>query len=172
VSHAETLSARTAGSSSGRVRCREELEALLVSLPRPEPVAVAAPVERRRSTVPFALTCAAVVVAAGLIADPRGVEDPAMVHERIDRELTVLSDLVEQYHRDARAYPNAAAWRLSVGREDRRFFDPWHRPYIYRIDDQTFSIASYGADGEPGGEGVDQDIERSFPRRRQEVSDR
>lgn len=38
--------------------------------------------------------------------------------------------------------------------------DPWGRPYIYRYpgDNGEFDVLSYGADGEPGGEGKDADI--------------
>jgi len=38
--------------------------------------------------------------------------------------------------------------------------DPWNRPYIYRYpgDNGVYDVLSYGADGEPGGEGQDADI--------------
>lgn len=39
--------------------------------------------------------------------------------------------------------------------------DPWGRPYQYQIpgsDGRPFVIFSYGADGKPGGEGIDADI--------------
>lgn len=38
--------------------------------------------------------------------------------------------------------------------------DPWGRPYVYRFPGErsVFDIFSYGADGEPGGEGQDADI--------------
>ena len=38
--------------------------------------------------------------------------------------------------------------------------DPWGNPYVYRFpgDNGLFDILSYGADGEPGGEGFDKDI--------------
>lgn len=39
--------------------------------------------------------------------------------------------------------------------------DPWNRPYHYQArgsDREGFSLFSYGADGEPGGEGYDADI--------------
>jgi len=38
--------------------------------------------------------------------------------------------------------------------------DPWNRPYIYRYpgENGVFDIVSYGADGEPGGEGSNADI--------------
>jgi len=39
--------------------------------------------------------------------------------------------------------------------------DPWNRPYHYQTQSsgrEGFSLFSYGADGEPGGEGFDADI--------------
>ncbi|MBM4142941.1 MAG: type II secretion system protein GspG [Lentisphaerae bacterium] len=39
--------------------------------------------------------------------------------------------------------------------------DPWERPYLYLVpgqDGAPYEIVSYGADGEPGGEGEDADI--------------
>ena len=37
--------------------------------------------------------------------------------------------------------------------------DPWDNPYIYQLEGtRNFTIVSYGADGMPGGEGLDADI--------------
>lgn len=37
--------------------------------------------------------------------------------------------------------------------------DPWGNPYVYTLEGgSNFTIVSYGADGTPGGTGVDQDI--------------
>ncbi len=38
--------------------------------------------------------------------------------------------------------------------------DPWGRPYIYRSPGEhgPYDILSYGADGQPGGEGEDADV--------------
>lgn len=39
--------------------------------------------------------------------------------------------------------------------------DPWGRPYHYQLKPsktQPFSLFSYGADGQPGGEGINADI--------------
>ena len=39
--------------------------------------------------------------------------------------------------------------------------DPWENPYIYLspgVHDKDYDLISYGADGEPGGEGFDADI--------------
>ncbi len=39
--------------------------------------------------------------------------------------------------------------------------DPWKNPYVYRADGRRFTITSYGADGQPGGEARAADIEVS-----------
>lgn len=36
--------------------------------------------------------------------------------------------------------------------------DPWDNAYIYRADRTGFELVSLGADGKPGGSGVDADI--------------
>lgn len=39
--------------------------------------------------------------------------------------------------------------------------DPWENPYVYLspgVHSRDFDMVSYGADGEPGGEGFDTDI--------------
>ena len=146
-----------------RVRCAEEFAALLSAIPRPEPIEILEPPKRRSTTVPLFLTGAALLVAAVLLADPHATQDPAVAEQRIEQDAAVLAGLIERYHAEAHRYPDAAAWRISVARDDPRFFDPWRRPYLYRLDADSFSIGSYGADGKPGGDGVDQDVERSFP---------
>lgn len=36
--------------------------------------------------------------------------------------------------------------------------DPWGNPYQYRLEGGSFVITSFGADGQPGGEGNNADI--------------
>ena len=37
--------------------------------------------------------------------------------------------------------------------------DPWNNPYVYKIEgSRNYTVVSYGADGVPGGEGLDADI--------------
>lgn len=45
----------------------------------------------------------------------------------------------------------------------RDLIDPWGNPYVIRVPGEVnpdFDIISYGADGQPGGEGYDEDIVR------------
>ena len=36
--------------------------------------------------------------------------------------------------------------------------DPWGNPYVYTLEGSRYTIISYGANGQPGGEGYDADI--------------
>jgi general secretion pathway protein G len=39
--------------------------------------------------------------------------------------------------------------------------DPWDRPYVYQHSGNNYAVISYGADGVPGGGGLDADIKSS-----------
>lgn len=52
-------------------------------------------------------------------------------------------------------------WRGPYLRNDDALKDPWGNPYVLRVPGEKntdFDIVSYGADGQPGGEGEDADI--------------
>ncbi len=36
--------------------------------------------------------------------------------------------------------------------------DPWGNPYVYNLEGSRYVIISYGANGQPGGDGYDADI--------------
>jgi general secretion pathway protein G len=86
-------------------------------------------------------------------------------------QLQSLSAQIEQYQSDVGSYPeslqelvsspsNAAGW-LGPYAKATDFNDPWHHPIEYRHpgdDDAPYKLVSLGADGKPGGEGVDKDV--------------
>jgi Type II secretion system (T2SS), protein G len=41
--------------------------------------------------------------------------------------------------------------------------DRWHNPLQYRVEGDRYTLLSLGADGEPGGSGVDADIDIDHP---------
>ncbi|HSM92737.1 MAG TPA: type II secretion system major pseudopilin GspG [Anaeromyxobacteraceae bacterium] len=51
---------------------------------------------------------------------------------------------------------------LKANSKDGKLLDPWNRPYVYLYPGQdhpdSFDVKSYGADGQPGGEGESADI--------------
>ena len=93
---------------------------------------------------------------------------------RID--IGVLESALEQYRLDMMNYPTteqgleALVEAPSAARADQyrpggyirrgAAVDPWGAPYQYRFPGErgVFDIFSYGADGKPGGEGLDADI--------------
>lgn len=102
-------------------------------------------------------------------------QDKAMT-QKAKADIRILEGAIEMYRLDMLDYPDEDAGldslvNLPAGErnEDRyrkggyvKFLpnDPWDRPYIYRYpgEEGVYDIFSYGADGEPGGEGNDADI--------------
>lgn len=86
-------------------------------------------------------------------------------------QLNSLAAQVDQYQSDVGAYPealqqlvvapgNADGW-LGPYAKETDFKDPWHNPIEYRRpgdDEAPYKLVSLGADGKPGGDGVDKDI--------------
>lgn len=115
------------------------------------------------------------VVAAMIVPNVIGRPDEARVTvARTD--LRTISSALELYRLDNRTYPTTAqglaalverptsapvpqSWSSS-GYLDSLPEDPWGNAYIYRSPGQVgaFDLVSLGADGRPGGDGVDSDI--------------
>ncbi|MDR3511010.1 MAG: type II secretion system major pseudopilin GspG [Caulobacteraceae bacterium] len=86
---------------------------------------------------------------------------------------TVGADL-EAFRSDVGRYPttqeglqallqqpsSADGWSGPYARDAKALNDPWNRPLVYSVDDsgQTYQVKSLGADGKPGGSGVDRDL--------------
>ncbi|MBC80419.1 MAG: type II secretion system protein GspG [Gammaproteobacteria bacterium] len=87
-------------------------------------------------------------------------------------QVDMLKMALKTYRLDMGEYPESlsALWsRPADGSgfwdgpymDDRVPLDPWGRDYQYRVDtraEQGFYLYSFGADGAPGGEGLDADI--------------
>jgi len=83
-------------------------------------------------------------------------------------EISTLEGALDTYRLDVGEYPdsldgleedntNGARWNgpyLRRGVPD----DPWDNPYAYESNGREFTLISYGADGDRGGEGDDADI--------------
>lgn len=109
----------------------------------------------------LALTAAIVIGLFSLL--PGAAERTAVARSRIDLDIAEISDLIEKFREDAGVHPDAEAWQRSVDRGDPRFFDPWNRPYQYRLEPNAFVVTSLGRDGAPGGAGEDADVSRTVP---------
>ena len=89
--------------------------------------------------------------------------------------VNALATNIEQYQSDVGRYPesldqlltapsDADGW-LGPYAKAGDFKDPWHRAIEYTASggDTPFQVKSLGADGKPGGEGVDKDIVAPAP---------
>jgi general secretion pathway protein G len=89
--------------------------------------------------------------------------------------VNALATNIEQYQSDVGRYPesldqlltapsDADGW-LGPYAKAGDFKDPWHRAIEYTASggDTPFQLKSLGADGKPGGEGVDKDIVAPAP---------
>jgi len=91
-------------------------------------------------------------------------------------QVAALSEAVERYRADCGEYPSARegfnvlvddpgveGWSGPYLKQ-KAPLDPWGRPYIYlRSAGSAPEILSYGADGKPGGEGIEADISSRYP---------
>lgn len=109
----------------------------------------------RRLLVGVALVL--LLVPAGLLAT-RSASRVAL-YQRAERDAHRLAQRIEARRAETGLYPDAETWQQWVGGADGdSLLDPWRRPYFYSVDSRAFWITTYGADGRPGGAGVDEDL--------------
>jgi hypothetical protein len=81
------------------------------------------------------------------------------LHRRVAEDANRIARRIEGYRSETNLYPDAATWqRWVAGDGAASLLDPWQRPYLYGVDSRAFSISTHGADGRPGGWGVDEDL--------------
>lgn len=84
-------------------------------------------------------------------------------------QISAIEAALDTYRLDVGEYPNEledlmennsgrASWNGPYLRRNIPQ-DPWGNDYVYEADRRAFSLVSYGADGERGGEDDDADIE-------------
>lgn len=91
-------------------------------------------------------------------------------------QLTTLAAQVDQYQADVGAYPDALQQLVAAPSDadgwlgpyatETDFKDPWHNAIEYHRpgeNDAPYKLVSLGADGKPGGEGVDKDVVAPAP---------
>ncbi|MGD2132843.1 MAG: type II secretion system major pseudopilin GspG [Maricaulaceae bacterium] len=123
-----------------------------------------------------------IAIVASLVA-PQVMGRPGEARATVARaNLQTIAGALQMYRLDNQVYPTTAqglealVTRPSIGPAptnwhaegyfDRSLLDPWGNPYVYRSPGETgqFDLISLGADGAPGGEGLDADIShRSAP---------
>jgi general secretion pathway protein G len=116
------------------------------------------------------------IVAALVVPNVIGRPDEARGAVAI-ADLRTISASLEMYRLDNRMYPTTAQglaalsekpadaplppnW-VSGGYLSQVPTDPWGNPYVYRVEGSGggYTLVSLGADGQPGGEGVDADVQ-------------
>jgi general secretion pathway protein G len=113
-----------------------------------------------------------------------GLVAPAMIrqlgsakHKIAEQSIARIGGILDIYRIDVGSYPtsqqglqslavrpsNAPGWNGPYVKDPDELNDPWGRPYQYRSPStrpaHDYDIISLGADGKPGGEGEDADIE-------------
>ena len=94
-------------------------------------------------------------------------------------QLNSLAAAVELYHDDVGHFPtkdqglmaltkepdSVEGWTGPYLKDAKGLNDPWGRPILYSVqpDDSNFSVTSLGADGKPGGSGVNRDLTAAGP---------
>jgi general secretion pathway protein G len=116
-----------------------------------------------------------VLVILGLIATAVAVNVVGAAEKaRVDRAKTdvqrIASDGIEAFKVMRGRYPTTEEGLglliqerfLKANSSDGRLLDPWNREYVYLYPGQAhpdaFDVKSYGAEGQPGGEGENADV--------------
>ena len=84
----------------------------------------------------------------------------------VKSELRTIANTLDLYKLDNYKYPTTEQGLKSLLQKNKRGGpylkklpqDPWGHEYQYRLSDKGYELFSYGADGKPGGEGINKDI--------------
>jgi len=92
-------------------------------------------------------------------------------------QLQTVASAVELFKSDVGRYPSEQegltalvtepaglqGWTGPYLKDSKALLDPWNRPLLYTLDPsgQSFVVQSLGADGKPGGSGVNRDLKAS-----------
>lgn len=119
-------------------------------------------VRHRRARGMTLIEIMVVLVILGLMSTLIGVAVLDNLHRakvrKAQLDCKALENALELYSVHKGKYPD----RLEVLAETRTIprleHDPWGNPYVLTMKDGAPAVISYGADGQPGGEGKDADI--------------
>lgn len=111
-----------------------------------------------------------VLTILGLIAAAVGVAViPQLQQARVDRaglDIGNIQNALKLYYARKGKFPDTSSG-LKALVEIQAFEsipkDPWNNEYVYMYESGKPVIISYGADGQPGGEGADADISSNSP---------
>ena len=80
-------------------------------------------------------------------------------------DLRTIRDALSLHHSGGRLLPDSATGLQALVESknlERLPIDPWNHPYGYARNGGLVQVASYGADGVPGGQGEDADLIETF----------
>jgi general secretion pathway protein G len=125
-------------------------------------------------------TLTEMLVVIGIICLIAAVLTPGIVsqlgharYKAAQLQLDTVASAVEVFQSDVGRYPteaegldalihepkNVTGWAGPYIRDVKALTDPWNRPVKYIADgDDGFHVLSLGADGKPGGEGINRDL--------------
>jgi general secretion pathway protein G len=127
------------------------------------------------------LTLVELLVVLAILALFAGLAAPQVLRylgtartETAKTQLSSIESAIELYYLDVGHYPpsepglkslieapaNTATWNGPYLKKSKSLFDPWGNPYLYRFPGKhgDFDVLSFGRDGQPGGDGEDQDV--------------
>lgn len=115
------------------------------------------------------MVCLAILGVVGAMVVPNLMDKPDKARQvAAQNDVRTIYNALRMYRMDKSRYPSAQeGLRALTQREgtaepylDKLPNDPWNNPYVYINPGihNAVDVMSYGADGKPGGEGVDSDI--------------
>jgi general secretion pathway protein G len=104
------------------------------------------------------------LIAAAVAVNVVGQLENARI-QQAKTDLHTIENCLDLYKVDKGRYPTSdegLAAVVTAGKCKANMKDPWKNDYVYMYPGQvhadSFDIKSYGADGQPGGEGANADI--------------
>jgi general secretion pathway protein G len=115
----------------------------------------------------FALTAIVIAIALGYF----GLYKPRQEQEIGVTRLREVNKALDLFYQDCKSFPKAEIGLQALVEKqedcknwqgpylDRELLkDAWGRPYLYAREEEYYSLKTLGADGEPGGDGANQDL--------------
>lgn len=126
-------------------------QGILVRLAKSEGKPVKPTLIRTIISLLFGLLVACIALLATLHQVVEGIDGAK--HPASASRIEKIVALVEAYQNDKHTLPD-----LLYDVSQRNVDDPWGNPLVYEVKEGHYHIASFGADGKPGGVGVDADV--------------